>query len=92
MGDYQPLRSDADGDATVRYRIKYTKEQDKKNMYYKKQMSPLRAIAFSTSILLCILTICVFLWVIPCDWDTCPVHQATSWDRVYYGLGMFHTN
>uniref|UniRef100_A0A1B6E3T2 FAM234A/B beta-propeller domain-containing protein n=1 Tax=Clastoptera arizonana TaxID=38151 RepID=A0A1B6E3T2_9HEMI len=88
MGDYQPLRSDSDCRTTVRNRIKYMKENDKQNVYYNPPMSTLRAIAFSCSILVCILTICVFLWVIPCHWATCPIQKATSWDKVYYGLEL----
>jgi hypothetical protein len=56
-------------------------------------MSPLRKVSFSLSILLCGLTIVVFLWLLPCDWATCPSMAqrpgTKSWERTLHGLGEF---
>lgn len=85
MGDYQPLRSeDIHGSMTA-------PTQNKPTVYYTKPMSSLRKFAFGCSILVCFLTIVVFLWVIPCDWSKCPAtnHHPSimSWDRSIEGLG-----
>ena len=54
-------------------------------------MSAMRRVAFVMSILLCFFTIVAFLWVLPCEWASCPaVHRAdrlTSWDKTLLGLG-----
>lgn len=47
----------------------------------RQKMSKIRKVLFISSILLCFVTIAVFLWVLPCSGDaTCPI-KVTSWDR-----------
>lgn len=59
-------------------------------------MSPLRKVSFSLSIVLCGLTIVVFLWLLPCDWATCPsvaLRSGTkSWERTLHGVGEVMCN
>lgn len=60
---------------------------------YRKPMSHLRKLFFSLSILICFLTIVVFLWVLPCSEDeTCPSvsHQmkTSSWEKPYHGIEL----
>ncbi|KAG8251476.1 hypothetical protein J6590_079119 [Homalodisca vitripennis] len=85
MGDYQPLRSD---DAHTNNHVPV---HNKPTVYYSKPMSPLRKLAFGCSILLCFITIVVFLWVVPCDWSKCPAktqrQPIMSWDRSVEGMG-----
>lgn len=45
----------------------------------KPQMSTSRKLAFIFSIALCFLPIIIFLWVLPCDVDTCPV-KVLNWE------------
>uniref|UniRef100_A0A1B6FAQ1 FAM234A/B beta-propeller domain-containing protein n=1 Tax=Cuerna arida TaxID=1464854 RepID=A0A1B6FAQ1_9HEMI len=84
MGDYQPLRSD---DA---HPNNHAPVHNKPTVYYSKPMSPLRKLAFGCSILLCFITIVVFLWVVPCDWSKCPAktqrQPIMSWDRSVEGM------
>lgn len=54
----------------------------------RKPMSALRKVAFVVSILVCILTVVVFIWVVPCrDSHTCPAKServhTSSWLRSY---------
>ncbi|GLV43197.1 uncharacterized protein CBL_14124 [Carabus blaptoides fortunei] len=60
---------------------------------YRKPMSHIRKLFFSLSILICFLTIVVFLWVLPCSEDeTCPSvsHQTktSSWEKPYHGIEL----
>ncbi|XP_044746777.1 uncharacterized protein LOC123308251 [Coccinella septempunctata] len=45
----------------------------------KPQMSTTRKLTFIMSIILCFLPIVIFLWVLPCDADTCPV-KVLNWE------------
>lgn len=45
----------------------------------KPQMSISRKLAFIFSIIVCFLPIIIFLWVLPCDVDTCPV-KVLNWE------------
>ncbi|KAJ9580251.1 hypothetical protein L9F63_004064 [Diploptera punctata] len=55
-------------------------------------MSPLRKVCFILSILICGLTIVVFLWLIPCDWATCPSAPlrlgTRSWETTLQGVEL----
>ncbi|XP_063221387.1 protein FAM234B [Bacillus rossius redtenbacheri] len=56
-------------------------------------MSPLRKLFFFGSVALCGVTVMVFLWVLPCDWATCPSAQglrarSRSWERTLVGLEL----
>lgn len=58
------------------------------NMKKRKPMSTARKICFVVSILVCILTVVIFLWVVPCnDNQTCPAKServhTNSWLRNY---------
>lgn len=85
MGDYQPLRSDDVHTNT------HASTHTKPTVHYSKPMSPIRKFCFTCSVLLCCITIIVFLWVIPCEWAKCPVKAQgkpiMSWDRPIDGLG-----
>lgn len=50
-------------------------------------MSPCRKICFISSIVLCFVTIIVFLWVLPCNEGTCPV-RISKWDQTYDGIEL----
>lgn len=87
MGDYQPLRSDGEQEGTGIHR-RTNVSSSKQDLYYKKPWSPLRKMAFVTSLILCFMTISVFLWVIPCEWSTCPSNvKQLGWDKTLHGLG-----
>lgn len=50
-------------------------------MKKRNKMTTIRKVCFILSILLCFVTIVVFLWVLPCSGDSiCPV-RVTSWDK-----------
>lgn len=51
---------------------KKSKMNKQMEVLFKKPMSTSRKLAFVLSVLMCFLTVAVFLWVIPCDWSTCP--------------------
>nr|CAD7464194.1 unnamed protein product [Timema tahoe] len=55
------------------------------------EMSPIRKLMFILSLALCGVTVIVFLFVLPCDWETCPVltyHvKSQSWEKVISGIG-----
>lgn len=60
---------------------------------YKQPMSALRKFFFVLSILICFLTIIIFLWVLPCaDDQTCavtiPKHHSSSWEKAYHGIEL----
>lgn len=55
-------------------------------------MSMMRQVAFVMSLCLCIFVIVAFLWVLPCNWSTCPIMQydrqtGSSWERTLRHLG-----
>lgn len=56
----------------------------------KHPMSMMRQVAFVMSLCLCIFVIVAFLWVLPCNWSTCPImrfgQQASSWEKPLLGL------
>jgi hypothetical protein len=100
MGEYQPLGHDGEGNISINGlpnrdsiagdEIRIIKP-DGSLPRHLEPMSPLRKVSFSLSILLCGLTIVVFLWLLPCDWATCPSvamrSGAKSWERTLQGLG-----
>lgn len=60
---------------------------------YRQPMSPIRKFCFISSIIVCFLTIVIFLWVLPCSDDkTCPAvhpkHYSSSWDKDYEGIEL----
>ena len=60
----------------------------------KHPMSMMRQVAFVMSLCLCIFVIVAFLWVLPCNWSTCPIMQyekqgGSSWERTLHRLGTF---
>lgn len=60
---------------------------------YKKPMSPIRKFFFTLSILICFLTIVVFLWILPCSEDaTCPAviqkSKISNWEKPYHGIEL----
>lgn len=101
MGEYRPLGHDGEGEvsinglpnreSTIADDIPIIKPDGSlpENL---EPMSPLRKISFVLSILLCVLTIVVFLWLLPCDWATCPsapLRSGTkSWETTLQGLEL----
>lgn len=58
----------------------------------KHPMSMMRQVAFVMSLCLCIFVIVAFLWVLPCNWSTCPIMQydkqgGSSWEKTLHRLG-----
>lgn len=51
------------------------------------KMSSLRKTAFIISIICCFLPIPIFLWVLPCDVETCPI-KVTNWESQQDGVEM----
>jgi len=100
MGEYRPLGHDGDGEVSINglqnhdlitsNEIRIIKP-DGSLPHHLEPMSLLRKVSFIISILLCGLTIVIFLWILPCDWATCPstsVRFSTkSWERTLQGLG-----
>jgi hypothetical protein len=100
MGEYRPLGHDGEvevsinglpnRDLTTGDDIPIMKS-DGSPPHHLEPMSPLRKVSFVLSILLCGLTIVVFLWLLPCDLATCPsapLRSGTkSWERTLQGLG-----
>jgi hypothetical protein len=100
MGEYRPLERDGEGevsinglqnhDLTTSDEIRIIKP-DGPLPHHLEPMSPLRKVSFIISILLCGLTIVIFLWILPCDWATCPStsvrFRTKSWERTLQGLG-----
>jgi hypothetical protein len=106
MGDYRPLGHDGEGDISTNGMLNHDSttgdeisviKADGSVPHRLEPMSPLRKISFILSVLLCGLTIIVFLWVLPCDCATCPsvpLKSGTkSWERTLRGLGeiMYHS-
>lgn len=52
-----------------------------------RNMSTIRKFNFISSILLCFLTIIIFVWVLPCNEGTCPV-KINHWDRTHENIEM----
>ncbi|XP_039280527.1 protein FAM234B [Nilaparvata lugens] len=94
MGDYQPLQCDGefDQDCVQAAKILHRVGNDamtKDDIYFKKPMSPVRKLAFVFSVLICFLTIAVFLWEIPCEWSQCPSKiQQVQWEETLYHLEL----
>ncbi|RZF35744.1 hypothetical protein LSTR_LSTR012042 [Laodelphax striatellus] len=94
MGDYQPLQCDGDFDQDGIHaaRVLHRTGKDaltKDELYFRKPMSPVRKLAFVFSVLVCFLTIAVFLWVIPCEWSKCPSKiQQLEWEETLYHLEL----
>lgn len=62
------------------------------DLWKKRDMSPLRRFCLIASVLLCITTIIVFLYVLPCDNSmVCPSinepQPFISWDKTLQGVG-----
>lgn len=53
------------------------------------RLSTSRKLCFIFSIFLCVFTIVVFLWVLPCDVGSCPPAPANmnSWEKILLDLG-----
>ncbi|KAK3912913.1 Protein FAM234A [Frankliniella fusca] len=56
-------------------------------------MSMMRQVAFVMSLCLCIFVIVAFLWVLPCNWSSCPIMQydkqgGSSWERTLHRLEL----
>ncbi|KAL6259947.1 hypothetical protein P5V15_009857 [Pogonomyrmex californicus] len=70
-------------------------EESKRDDFWKrKDISPLRRFCLFTSILLCIITIIIFLYVLPCDSSmVClPIiepQSSISWDKTLQNVGEF---
>lgn len=56
-----------------------------------RRMSPLRKLCFVTSLLVCVATVVIFLWVIPCD-DSCrgkiEKFKTHNWNREYENIEL----
>ena len=68
--------------------------QSHDDLWKRHDMSSLRRFCLVASVLLCILTILIFLYVLPCDNSSiCPPAPApktsVSWDRTLEGVGKF---
>lgn len=70
---------------------KKSKMNKQMEVLFKKPMSTSRKLAFVLSVLMCFLTVAVFLWVIPCDWSTCPSKtedaNTAAWSITATGIG-----
>lgn len=60
---------------------------------YKQPMTPLRKLCLASSIIVCFMTVIIFLWVLPCADDaTCPAarpkHHLSSWEKDYEGIEL----
>ncbi|XP_021937784.1 uncharacterized protein LOC110838674 isoform X3 [Zootermopsis nevadensis] len=101
MGEYRPLGHDGEGDVSTNGMLNHEStvgddisviKPDGSLPHHMEPMSPLRKVSFILSILLCGLTIVVFLWVLPCDCATCPsvpLKSGTkSWERTLRGLEL----
>ncbi|KAL3284091.1 hypothetical protein HHI36_018259 [Cryptolaemus montrouzieri] len=53
----------------------------------KPKMSSIRKMVFVFSIIICFLPIVVFLWILPCEIDTCPV-KISNWETQQEGVEM----
>lgn len=71
--------------------IEGSKQDD---FWKKKDISPMRRFCLFVSILLCIVTIVIFLYVLPCDSTIvcAPIiepHSSISWDKTLQDVGEF---
>lgn len=70
-------------------------EESEQNDFWKRRdMSPIRRFCLFASILLCIVTIVIFLYVLPCDSSmVCPPiiesQSSISWDKTLQDVGKF---
>lgn len=67
---------------------------EQNDFWERKDMSPIRRFCLFASILLCIVTIVIFLYVLPCDSSmVCPPviepQSSISWDKTLQGVGEF---
>ncbi|XP_067000927.2 uncharacterized protein [Anabrus simplex] len=101
MGDYRPLGHDTEHDVAINgfpARGPITADDvpiiksEASVPRHLEPMSALRKIFFVLSILLCGLTIVIFLWVLPCDWATCPSapvkSSSRSWEKTLTGIEL----
>lgn len=70
---------------------------DQNDLWKRHDMSHIRRFCLVTSILLCIVTIVMFLYVLPCDNSmVCPSvvepQSSISWDKTLRGRGKFYVN
>lgn len=68
--------------------------QNNEDLWKRQDMSPLRRFFLVVSVLLCILTILVFLYVLPCDTSslcspTLEPRTPISWDQTFEGVGNY---
>jgi len=64
------------------------------DVWKRKDISPMRRFCLFMSILLCIITIIIFLYVLPCDNSMIcsPIiepHSSISWDKTLQDVGEF---
>lgn len=64
------------------------------DFWKRKDISPMRRFYLFVSILLCIITIVIFLYVLPCDSSTVcssiiEPHSSISWDKTLRDVGEF---
>lgn len=69
-------------------------ENDQNDFWRHRDMSTIRRFCLFVSILLCIVTIIIFLYVLPCDNSMiCPPtiepQSSISWDKTMQGVGEF---
>lgn len=69
-------------------------ESEQNDFWNRKDMSPIRRFCLFASILLCIVTIVIFLYVLPCDSSmVCPPiiesQSSISWDKTLQDVGKF---
>lgn len=67
---------------------------DQNDLWKRHDMSPLWRFCLVASILLCVVTIVIFLYVLPCDNSmVCPSvnepQSSISWDKTLQGIGKF---
>ncbi|KAI5736174.1 hypothetical protein M8J76_000651 [Diaphorina citri] len=71
---------------------KKSKMNKQLEVLFKRPMSTSRKLAFVLSILMCFVTVAVFLWVIPCDWSACPCKSedanSASWSISAAGIEL----
>lgn len=69
--------------------------QNNDDLWKRHDMSPIRKFFLVLSILLCIVTILVFLYVLPCDTSllcspTLEPRTPISWDQTFDGVGNYY--
>lgn len=68
---------------------------DQNDLWKRHDLSPLRRFCLFSSVLLCVVTIIIFLYVLPCDNSMiCPSvnepQSSISWDKTLQGVGKFN--